>query len=253
MSVEADPSSARRGHRQASDGAASARLIREFWEAHPVAAAAIPHAPGTPDYFREYDRLREANESVEFSYRLHEYRHFAGRRVLDVGCGNGYVLSRYAAEGAEAHGVDVTRTGIRLCRQRFALGRLPGRFVVGSAEELPYADGTFDCVCSMGVIHHIPDAGRAVGEFYRVLKPGGRLIIMVYHRNSAYYRLSMALSRLRTGKSLQQLVRGVDGQDSQNRADGSRRVVARDGTMVRVVSLCQGLEAARRMTKGRTR
>jgi hypothetical protein len=68
-----------------ADRVTSARLIREFWEAHPVAAAAIPHAPGTPDYFSEYDRLREANESLEFSYRLHEYRNFAGRRVLGRG------------------------------------------------------------------------------------------------------------------------------------------------------------------------
>ncbi len=121
----------------------------------------------------------------------------------------------------------MTRTGIRLCRQRFVFSRLPGRFVVGSAEELPYADGTFDCVCSMGVIHHIPDAGRAVGEFYRVLKPGGRLILMVYHRNSAYYRLSMALRRLRTGKSMPQIVRGVDGQENPKGEVYSRSEVRR--------------------------
>jgi len=60
--------------------------VREFWEFHPVAAAAIPYPLGTVEYFQYYDRLREENESVEFSQELHEYKGFKNRRVLDVGC-----------------------------------------------------------------------------------------------------------------------------------------------------------------------
>src|SRR5688572_801861 len=117
--------------------------VREFWEEHPVAAAAIPCQLGTLEYFRQYDHLREENETRSFSYQLHEYSCFRGEKVLDVGCGNGYVLSQYAAEGAEVYGIDLTRTGIQLSRQRFALNGLQGRFTVGDAEELPYPGETF--------------------------------------------------------------------------------------------------------------
>lgn len=185
--------------------------VRSFWEAHPLCAEAIPHPLGSPEYFTYYDRLREANESVEFSAALHEYASFAGKDVLDVGCGNGYVLSRYARAGARTTGVDLTQAAVELCRKRFAYMGLPGEFRQANAEALPFPDDTFDCVTSMGVLHHTPNTSIAVGEVFRVLKPGGRLIVMFYHRNSALYRMGFPLQRLMTGKSTQQLVNEVDG------------------------------------------
>jgi SAM-dependent methyltransferase len=185
--------------------------VRAFWEANPLCASAIPYPLGSPEYFRYYDALREQNEPVPFARTLHEYDRFAGRRVLDVGSGNGYVLSRYAAAGAHVYGVDLTETGIGLCRKRFALAGLPGYFTVGSAEDLPFRSGSFDLVCSMGVLHHTPETGRAVREVHRVLRPGGRLIVMFYHRNSFHYRVLFPLRRLLAGKSLQQSVNEVDG------------------------------------------
>jgi len=185
--------------------------VRSYWEAHPLCAEAVPFPLGTPEYFDYYDRLREANESVEFSASLHEYSAFAGKRVLDVGCGNGYVLSRYARAGAETTGIDLTAAAVELCRKRFAFMGLPGEFRQANAEALPFPDDTFDCVTSMGVLHHTPDTRAAVAEVFRVLKPGGRLIVMFYHRNSALYRVGFPLQRLLTGKSTQQLVNEVDG------------------------------------------
>lgn len=184
---------------------------RSFWEANPVAAAAVPYPLGTADYFAYYDRLREANESVEFSARLHEYADFAGKKVLDVGCGNGYVLANYARAGADVYGVDLTEAAISLTRQRFGLAGLTGDFRTANAEALPFPDDSFDCVCSMGVLHHTPDTERAVREVRRVLKPGGRLIVMFYHRDSALYRLNFRLQRMFRGKTLEQLVNEVDG------------------------------------------
>ncbi len=186
--------------------------VRKFWESHPVAAAAIPYPLGSVEYLRYYDQLREANESPEFSQRLHEYENFKNRLVLDVGCGNGYVLSKCAQEGASVHGVDLTRVAINLCSRRFALLGLHGSFSVGNAEELPFRDGTFDCVCSMGVLHHTPSAPKAVEEIFRVLKRGGRVILMVYHRDSALYRVAFPYLSVVTGKPVRQLVNEVDGK-----------------------------------------
>jgi ubiquinone/menaquinone biosynthesis C-methylase UbiE len=185
--------------------------VRLFWDENPLCAAAIPHALGSAEYFAHYDAMREANESLAFSSRLHEYPAFTGKKVLDVGSGNGYVLSKYAREGAEVYGVDLTPTAISLCQQRFALLGLRGHFELANAERLPFADNTFDCVCSMGVLHHTPDTTTAVEEIYRVLKPGGRLIVMFYHRDSALYRFNFPVQRLLSRKSMQQLVNEVDG------------------------------------------
>jgi len=192
--------------------ALSLSAVKEFWESHPVAAAAVPHPLGTSEYFSYYDHLREANEGEDFSYSLHEYNAHAGHRVLDVGCGNGYVLSRYAKEGAEVYGVDLTQVGIDLCRRRFELGGIKGNFTVGSAEDLPYPSDAFDVVCSMGVLHHTPDTEKAVAEIYRVLRPGGRLIVMFYHRNSAKRRVNLVVRRMIQFRSMQQLVNEVDGR-----------------------------------------
>jgi len=189
----------------------SIQQVRSFWEENPLCAGINPHPLGSKEYFAYYDCLREANESVEFSRRVHEYDNFPGKKVLDVGCGNGYVLSRYAREKARTFGVDLTWVGIALSRQRFALEGLSGEFINANAEDLPFATESFDCVCSMGVLHHTPNTVSAVDEIYRVLKPGGRLILMLYHRNSALYRIKYPLVSLLSGKSIQQLVNEADG------------------------------------------
>lgn len=221
--------SVRRGWGARRDPVESARIedVRAFWESHPLCASAIPHSLGTPEFFREYDQLREANESVAFSRELHEYSAFAGRDVLDVGAGNGYVLSHYAREGARVWGVDITQTGIGLCRRRFAGSGLQGTFLVGNAEALPFDDDSFDCVCSMGVLHHTPDMERAIGELFRVLRPGGRLILMVYHRNSVLYRVTFPVFSLVRGKSMAQLVDEVDGVGNPKGQVYSRRELRR--------------------------
>lgn len=201
--------------------------VRLFWEQNPVAARANPYPLGDPDYFAYYDTLREANEPSAFANDLHEFREFAGKRVLDVGSGNGYVLSRYAQAGATVVGVDLTRAAIQLCRQRFELMRLSGDFIVGNAECLPFGDATFDCVCSMGVLHHTPDTERAVREVLRVLRPGGRIILMFYHRDSVHNRLKFPLLRWFKGIPVQESINRVDGLGNPKGDVYSRAELAR--------------------------
>ena len=185
--------------------------VQAFWDQNPLCAWAVPFEPGSRDYFTCYDRLREKNESPEFSWRFHEYADFKAKRVLDIGCGNGYVLSRYAAQGAEVHGVDISSAAIAICRKRFQLYGLSGSFVQANAEKLPFENDFFDCACSMGVLHHVPDTERAVAEIFRVLKPGGKFMLMVYHRNSALYRIMFPLQSMLKNKPASQLVNEVDG------------------------------------------
>jgi ubiquinone/menaquinone biosynthesis C-methylase UbiE len=185
--------------------------VKEFWEENPLSTASIDADAGSPDFFEQYDSLREKNEPRTFARALHEYERFKGKRVLEVGCGNAYTLARYAEHGAEVHGIDITEAAIRISRKRFGYRTLKGNLIVGNAEELPYRTEYFDCICSMGVLHHVPDPVKAVAEIYRCLKPGGRLIVMFYHRNSLLYRIVMPIKSLLTGKRLEQLVNEVDG------------------------------------------
>ena len=198
-------------NQQLTSAAVTTEDIKKFWDEHPLCASLIPFEIGTKAWFEFYDKLREDIEPIAFSYELHEYRDFRGRRVLDVGCGNGYVLSKYASEGADVTGIDITPTAVNICRERFALLGLRGDFQVADAQRLPFSSDTFDCVCSMGVLHHVPDTEKAVAEIWRVLKPGGRLIIMMYHRNSVQYQLKYRLVSLMKRRSMQQLVNEFDG------------------------------------------
>lgn len=188
--------------------------IKEFWEGHPLCVSGIEAEPGSPEFFTSYDALRLQNESHEFAMQLHEYSQFHGKRVLEVGCGNAYTLAKYAEHGALVSGLDLTEKAIDISRRRFAINGLEGDFRVGNAEQLPYPDDTFDCICSMGVLHHVSNTPKAVGEIYRCLKPGGRLIVMFYHRNSLLFRVWMPVQARRYGKSIQLLVNEVDGIDN---------------------------------------
>lgn len=185
--------------------------VKSFWNQNPLCASAVPHPLGSKEYFEFYDKLREVNETVEFCYDFYEYKRFSGQNVLDVGSGNGYLMSRYALEGAFVHGIDITEVGVDLCKKRFNYMSLPGDFNVASAEEIPYDDNSFDLVTSTGVLHHTPDTPKAVREIFRVLKPGGRFITMFYYRDSLLYRYNFALRSERNRIPIQQLVNEVDG------------------------------------------
>ena len=105
-------------------------------------------------------------------------------RVLDVGCGTGLVLRQLAARLPEAEtvvGIDPAPGMIEVARQKASEPAPDGdhrlRFDSGTAEELPYADGSFDLVVSAVSFHHWKDQGAGLKECARVLAPGGRLVL----------------------------------------------------------------------------
>src|SRR5207247_3967811 len=95
-----------------------------------------------------------------------------------------------------------------LARTRFEISGLRGEFQVADAENLDYADASFDRVYSHGVLHHTPDTARAIREIHRVLKPGGRAFVMLYHRGSYNYRVGIRFLR-RAGAGLLKTESGI--------------------------------------------
>lgn len=105
----------------------------------------------------------------------------AGRRVLEVGLGYGTVSQRLAECGADYAGLDIAEGPAAMVNER--LGRLGngGRAQCGSILAAPFDDDSFDYVIAIGCYHHTGNMQRSIDESYRVLRPGGLLIGMVYN------------------------------------------------------------------------
>jgi SAM-dependent methyltransferase len=112
-----------------------------------------------------------------------------GRRVLDFGCGSGENTLPLARRGARVVGVDISESLIRLARRRLEVNGLSaaGRFVVGSAHDLPVASGSVDIVLGIAILHHL-DLDATSREVHRVLAPGGRAIFQEPVRDSMLLR-----------------------------------------------------------------
>lgn len=98
-------------------------------------------------------------------------------RVLEIGCGTGYgaKLIRRFFNARHITGIDLDPKMIEMAEK--SSRDLPSTFQVEGAEKLSFGDNTFDAVFDFGVIHHIPDWRKCISELYRVLKPGGTLIL----------------------------------------------------------------------------
>lgn len=154
----------------------------------------------------------------------------SGQRVLEIGVGMGADLVRWAREGATVVGVDLTQRAVDLTRARLANEGLSGVVEVADAEDLPYPDGAFDIVWSWGVLHHTPRADEALLEATRVLKPGGRYLVMVYHRHSWLALAAWTRFALLKGLPLRSLSKAISHIESP----GTRAYTASEATKLLV-------------------
>ena len=166
---------------------------RSFWTRYQPGFRFTDAPVGTAEFFSEVERHRYALEP--HIPQVVRFPTWAGRDVLEAGCGIATDGVRFARAGSRYTGVDFSPTALELGRRRFALEGLEGSFVHGSVTELPFPDASFDLVYSNGVIHHVPQTERAVGEFHRVLRPGGTALVMLYHRGSFNYRFTILIIR----------------------------------------------------------
>ena len=180
--------------------------VRAFWQANPCGTKFADAPPGTR---RFYELVEDHRYQKEWHIpQAADFSSCKGLRVLEIGCGLGTDGAQFAKAGAEYTGVDLTDAAVELAQRRFELFNLPGKFQTADAEKLDFADDSFDLVYSHGVLHHTPDIERAVKEIYRVLRPGGRSVVMLYHRDSYNYRINISLLR-RAGAQLLRWEPGV--------------------------------------------
>jgi len=168
--------------------------VRDFWNSNPCQSR-LSDADDRRQYFAEISRKRYDGREWHVP-TVAAFEQYAGKDVLEIGCGFATDGLEFAKAGARYVGVDLTPSAIEMARERFQLFGVPGKFEVANAEErLPFPDNTFDHVYSFGVIHHSPRPERIVSELHRVLRPGGTFTVMLYNRTSINYYIEIMFLR----------------------------------------------------------
>src|SRR5207247_7214064 len=167
---------------------ASTDEVRAYWDRHIHDLAITRHPVGSRGFFDDLDQYHF--EKLHHLLELVPFDGCRGKSVLEVGCGAGVDLARFARGGASVTGVDLAVSAIELARANFEQQGLTGTFHVADGGHLPFPDNSFDLVYAHGVVQYTADPRRLVEECRRVLKPGGEAIFQVYNRISWLNALS---------------------------------------------------------------
>jgi SAM-dependent methyltransferase len=164
--------------------------VREYWNRriHDLEMTAQP--VGSREFFDELDEYRF--DKLAYLPRIVDFNGYRGRRLVEVGCGIGTDLVRFARGGAHVVGVDLSETAVRLARANLDTHEVPGALLIADGGRLPFPDDSVDVCYAHGVLQYSANPRAIVTETLRVLKPGGTGIFMVYNRRSWL----MALSRI---------------------------------------------------------
>ena len=202
------------------------RVNREWWESNPMTydwEKTLQIDPGTLKWYDEIDRrfldsaYYAAGQNGQPFGRFLKPDLVSGKQVLEIGCGMGAHAEMLLRNGARLTAIDQTALAVESTRRRLELKQLDARVLQQDAENLTLPDRSFDVVWTWGVIHHSSYTEQCVSEISRVLRPGGRLMMMVYYRPSLVFYLHCGLIR---GVILGQLLHQSLHQIYVNATDG---------------------------------
>jgi len=202
------------------------RVNREWWESNPMTydwEKTLQIDPGTLKWYEEIDRRFLASAYYAAGQNGEPFGRFlkpdlvSGKQVLEIGCGMGTHAEMLLRNGARLTAIDQTALAMESTRRRLELKQLDARVLQQDAEKLTLPDQSFDVVWTWGVIHHSSSTEQCVSEIGRVLRPGGRLMMMVYYRPSLVFYLHCGLIR---GVLLGQLLHQSLHQIYVNATDG---------------------------------
>lgn len=146
--------------------------------------------PGTKEFFSKVLDKRSAHE-MSWLFQLIPFSSFNGKKVLELGCGAGYDAYQFCRNRADYTGIDIATENVKQVRNYLGFYGYTPKVAGGDAENLPFEDNTFEVVFSNGVLHHTPDIERSFDEVHRVLGHRGAFYIIVYHKNSVFYWVSL--------------------------------------------------------------
>lgn len=175
---------------------------RSWWENHPMRydwKEKINFPEFTKEFYQEIDRrfFEDVKEYMPWEKKpfesLIDFEFLSTKNVLEIGIGNGSNAQLLAESAAKFTGIDITEYAVNSTLKRMQCFDINANIIRMDAEEMQFPDRTFDFIWSWGVIHHSSNTKKILQEMYRVLKPGGQAITMVYHRNFWNYYIIAGL------------------------------------------------------------
>ena len=170
--------------------------ITTFWNTHPCGDSLVDEI-----YAADYEEFFAAYDAYRFQVEGHILRRldaidWNGKRVLEIGLGQGADAEQIIHRGGIWNGVDATEEAVNRTRTRLELRRLPyEQITVADVNQLPGDLGLFDIVYSHGVLHHVPTIHQAQYQIHQHLRETGRLIAMLYARWSLNYVVAIGAVR----------------------------------------------------------
>lgn len=158
------------------------KQIARYWDEHIHDLSITTHALGTPGFFQQLDEYRY--DKLNYLPRVVDFSSYKGKNLLEVGCGAGIDLARFARGGANVTGIDLSKTAIELAGRNFMQSGQNADLHVMNGECMQFPDDMFDVVYAHGVLQYTADSAKMIGEIHRVLRPGGKAILMVYNKHS---------------------------------------------------------------------
>ncbi len=171
-----------KSHARPDASGVSLEDIQKYWDHFLHDQEMSKALVGSPQWFTDLAAYRY--EKLDYLPKVVDFQAYRGKRLLEVGCGIGLDLARFAQGGADVTGIDLSPRAVALAKQHLAQQGATGQVLQMNAEAMNFADGTFDTVYAHGVVQYTIDPQRMIDEIYRVLKPGGTAIFMLYHRDS---------------------------------------------------------------------
>ena len=158
--------------------------VKKFWDNRPCNIQHSNAPFGTKEYFNEVEARRYFVEPHIPIFC--EFKKWTNRKVLEIGCVIGTEGLNFSRSGANYTGLELSSESLKITEQRFSLFQLPGRFILGDAEEADhYFSGvTFDLIYSFGVIHHTLDIKNALRSMKALSHDGTQIKVMIYAKNS---------------------------------------------------------------------
>lgn len=170
---------------------ATLAAIHDYWNAHTLGLQYLTDEGvevGSPEFF---EHIRPWMNPYKFPWIMEridrEAKHLRGRHLLEIGCGMGYDSMEFLKRGVRVTATDLTPNAVKMTRRHFEIEQVEAEDVrVESVLDLSFEDDTFDAVWANGVVHATGNTPLAIREIRRVLKPGGRALILHFYRKPSW-------------------------------------------------------------------
>jgi SAM-dependent methyltransferase len=157
-------------------------VIRAYWNKRIHDLEIARHPVGSKEFFEELAAYRY--EKLDYLPKVVDFAGYRDKKLLEIGCGVGLDLARFARGGAVVTGVDLAEVSIDLAKKNLGFQGVTGNLEVMDGERLDFDDNSFDVAYAHGVLQYTANIRTMIEQIRRILKPGGEAILMVYNRYS---------------------------------------------------------------------